>query len=65
MVGIFNIDISEKKAKKKQTDPSEPALAPPKPTLIARAPIGVGMGPSNPPSRSTLSESSDGWGMSS
>jgi hypothetical protein len=53
-----------KKAKKQQTAPSEPALAPPNPMLIERAPIRVGTGPSSPPLGGTLSESSDGQGLS-
>jgi hypothetical protein len=62
VVGCFHTDTSEKKTKKKQVATSEPALAPPKPMLIARAPIRVGMGLSNPPFRGRLRESSDGWG---
>jgi hypothetical protein len=53
-----------KKTKKQQAAPSKPALAPPNPMLIERASIRVGMGPSNPPFGSMLSESSDGRGLS-
>ncbi|CAM0952023.1 unnamed protein product [Alopecurus aequalis] len=64
VVGSFNTDTGEKKAKKQHAAPSEPASAPPKlaPHPIAPAPIGVGMGPSSPPSRGTLSGSSGGPG---
>lgn len=60
VVGSFITDIGEKKPKKQHAAPSEPASAPPKLAPIAPAPIGVGMGPSSPPSRGTLSESSGG-----
>ncbi|KAM0847019.1 hypothetical protein ACQ4PT_055287 [Festuca glaucescens] len=62
VVGSFSPDTGEKKAKKQQAPPSEPASAPPKLAPIAPVPIGVGMGPSSPPSRGTLSESSGGPG---
>uniref|UniRef100_A0ACD5XMS1 Uncharacterized protein n=1 Tax=Avena sativa TaxID=4498 RepID=A0ACD5XMS1_AVESA len=62
VVGSFITNTGEKKPKKQQAAPSEPASAPPKLAPIAPVPIGVGMGPSSPPSRGTLSESSGGPG---